>query len=145
MRQPPFERRSYVDDGQRTCLQLAGRNGQSRSARRCVSIEWSQNVLVFVPCWPPINGRLMPEAGLSLYEPLASSVYIINDCLDLSPIVGTRGKKSPFASGDLSIPFSLTLAAVCLVRGVLLALRYPIVPARAGRYRQCDVLATRST
>ncbi len=75
-----------------------------------------------------INGRLMLQAGLAFlaFSLCASSVYIINDCLDLeSDRRHPRKRNRPFASGSLSIPFGLTLAAVCLVGGVLLAVALP--------------------
>ncbi|HMZ56805.1 MAG TPA: UbiA family prenyltransferase, partial [Nitrospira sp.] len=93
--------------------------------------QWAKNVLVFVPVLAShqlANGRLMLQAGLAFlaFSLCASSVYIINDCLDLeSDRRHPRKRNRPFASGSLSIPFGLTLAAVCLVGGVLLAVALP--------------------
>ena len=93
--------------------------------------QWAKNVLVFVPVLAShqlINGRLMLQAGLAFlaFSLCASSVYIINDCLDLeSDRRHPRKRNRPFASGSLSIPFGLTLAAVCLVGGVLVAVALP--------------------
>jgi len=93
--------------------------------------QWAKNVLVFIPVIAShqlTNRTLMMQAGLAFlsFSFSASSVYIINDCLDLpSDRRHPRKKHRPFASGSLSIPFGLLLAAVCLVGGVLLALALP--------------------
>ncbi len=93
--------------------------------------QWAKNVLVFIPVIAShqlTNRTLMMQAGLAFlsFSFSASSVYIINDCLDLSSDRRhPRKKHRPFASGSLSIPFGLLLAAVCLVGGVLLALALP--------------------
>ncbi len=93
--------------------------------------QWAKNVLVFVPVLAShqlTNGRLMLQAGLAFlsFSLCASSVYIVNDCLDLeSDRRHPRKRNRPFASGNLSIPFGLVLAAACLVGGVLLAFALP--------------------
>jgi len=93
--------------------------------------QWAKNVLVFVPVIAShqlTNGRLLLQAGLAFFSfsLCASSVYIVNDCLDLeSDRRHPRKRNRPFASGSLSIPFGLTLAAACLIGGVLLAFALP--------------------
>lgn len=93
--------------------------------------QWAKNVLVFVPVLAShqlTNGRLMLQAGLAFlsFSLCASSVYIVNDCLDLeSDRRHPRKRNRPFASGNLSIPFGLALAAACLLGGVLLAFALP--------------------
>lgn len=93
--------------------------------------QWAKNVLVFVPVLAShqlTNGRLLLQAGLAFFSfsLCASSVYIVNDCLDLeSDRRHPRKRYRPFASGSLSIPFGLVLAASCLVGGVLLAFALP--------------------
>jgi 4-hydroxybenzoate polyprenyltransferase/phosphoserine phosphatase len=93
--------------------------------------QWAKNVLVFIPVVAShqlTNGALMLQATVAFlsFSLSASSVYILNDCLDLaSDRRHPRKKNRPFASGDLSIPFGLLLAAGCLVGGGLLALALP--------------------
>ncbi|MDR4472390.1 MAG: UbiA family prenyltransferase [Nitrospira sp.] len=93
--------------------------------------QWAKNVLVFVPVIAShqlTNGRLLLQAGLAFlsFSLCASSVYIVNDCLDLeSDRRHPRKRNRPFASGSLSIPFGLALAAACLLGGVLLAFALP--------------------
>ncbi len=93
--------------------------------------QWAKNVLVFVPVLAShqlTNGRLLLQAGLAFFSfsLCASSVYIVNDCLDLeSDRRHPRKRNRPFASGSLSIPFGLALAAACLLGGILLAFALP--------------------
>ncbi|ULA60459.1 MAG: integral membrane protein [Nitrospira sp.] len=93
--------------------------------------QWAKNVLVFIPVVAShqlTNRTLMIQAALAFlsFSFSASSVYIINDCLDLaSDRRHPRKKYRPFASGSLSIPFGLFLAAGCLVSGVALAFALP--------------------
>ncbi len=93
--------------------------------------QWAKNVLVFIPVVAShqlTNSTLMMQAGLAFlsFSFSASSVYIINDCLDLAADRRhPRKKHRPFASGNLSIPFGLLLAAACLLGGVLLACVLP--------------------
>lgn len=95
--------------------------------------QWAKNVLVFIPVVAShqlTNRPLMIQATLAFlsFSFSASSVYIVNDCLDLaSDRRHPRKKSRPFASGSLSIPFGLCLAAGCLVAGVALASVLPIV------------------
>lgn len=93
--------------------------------------QWSKNVLVFVPVVAShhlTSRSLMVQAALAFlsFSLSASSVYILNDCLDLgSDRRHPRKKSRPFASGSLSISFGLSLAAGCLVAGVGLAFALP--------------------
>jgi 4-hydroxybenzoate polyprenyltransferase len=93
--------------------------------------QWAKNVLVFIPVVAShqlTNGALMLQATVAFlsFSLSASSVYILNDCLDLtSDRRHPRKKNRPFASGNLSIPFGLLLAAGCLLGGALLSLALP--------------------
>lgn len=93
--------------------------------------QWAKNVLVFIPVIAShqiANRTLLLQAGLAFlsFSLSASSVYILNDCLDLrSDRRHPRKKHRPFASGRLSIPFGLLSAAICLIIGALLALSLP--------------------
>lgn len=93
--------------------------------------QWAKNVLVFIPVVAShqlTDKRLLLQAGLAFmsFSFSASSVYILNDCLDLaSDRRHPRKKNRPFASGRLSIPFGILLAGGCLLLGVLLAFLLP--------------------
>ncbi len=95
--------------------------------------QWAKNVLVFIPVIAShqlTNRTLMIQAAVAFlsFSLTASSVYIINDCLDLaSDRRHPRKKYRPFASGSLSIPFGLFLAAACLVIGLASAFLLPPV------------------
>ncbi len=93
--------------------------------------QWAKNVLVFIPVVAShqiTDKTLLMQAGVAFlsFSFSASSVYILNDCLDLaSDRRHPRKKNRPFASGRLSIPFGLLLAAACLLGGILLAFVLP--------------------
>ncbi|WHZ24552.1 MAG: Integral membrane protein [Nitrospira sp.] len=93
--------------------------------------QWAKNVLIFVPVIAShqfTNSRMMVQACLAFlaFNLSASSVYILNDCLDLaSDRRHPRKMHRPFASGRLPIPFGLLLAAGCLLGGILLTLALP--------------------
>ncbi|MGB3398391.1 MAG: UbiA family prenyltransferase [Nitrospira sp.] len=93
--------------------------------------QWAKNVLVFIPVVAShqiTNRTLLLQATIAFlsFSLSASAVYIINDCLDLaSDRRHPRKKDRPFASGNLSIPFGLLLAAGCLVGGIGLAFALP--------------------
>ncbi|MDR4480495.1 MAG: UbiA family prenyltransferase [Nitrospira sp.] len=93
--------------------------------------QWAKNVLVLTPVLAShqITDRsLVLQAGLAFasFSLSASSVYILNDCFDLSSDrQHPRKKNRPFASGQLSIPFGLLMAIGVLSGGILLALMLP--------------------
>ncbi len=95
--------------------------------------QWAKNVLVFIPVVAShqlTHRPLLVHAVLAFlsFSLTASSVYILNDCLDLSSDRRHPRKKSrPFASGSLSIPVGLSLAVGSLMAGVLLAFALPSV------------------
>ncbi len=84
--------------------------------------QWAKNALVFVPVltaglvgdWAALGHAAIAFALLSL---LASSVYLVNDTLDIDADRAHRTKhKRPIASGDLPIPHAI-LAAVLFAGG----------------------------
>jgi 4-hydroxybenzoate polyprenyltransferase/phosphoserine phosphatase len=89
--------------------------------------QWAKNVLVFVPL--VLAHRLTDPASLwgavgafLAFCLCASSVYVLNDLLDLeSDRAHARKCKRPFASGDLSIVAGLALFPLLLGAGALLA------------------------
>jgi 4-hydroxybenzoate polyprenyltransferase len=93
--------------------------------------QWAKNVLVFVPV---VAGHKMRDLDTLLHAGLgfasfclcASSVYVLNDLLDLSSDRRHPTKRNrPFASGALRIRTGLLLFPALLAGGVLLALWLP--------------------
>ncbi|WP_182084876.1 UbiA family prenyltransferase [Aureimonas sp. ME7] len=94
--------------------------------------QWLKNLLVFVPV--ALNHEFldvfMVLSGLVAFLSFslaASSVYILNDLLDLAADRRHKTKRNrPFASGRVPIPVGLGLAAGLLVGSVALSLLLPI-------------------
>jgi 4-hydroxybenzoate polyprenyltransferase len=89
--------------------------------------QWAKNALVGVPLlvshqitqWTSVLQTTLAFASFSL---IASSVYIINDLLDLpSDRVHPTKRRRPFASGVLSIPVGLAMAGALLLLGLTIA------------------------
>ena len=103
-----------------------------RSISRAVrSHQWVKNVLLFVPL---ITSHRLTDVGLLVkaalayvsYSLCASSVYLVNDLLDLQ--ADRRHEKNrhrPFASGNLPLAFGPVLAAVLLVSAFGICLFLP--------------------
>lgn len=80
--------------------------------------QWSKNVLLFLPLLAAHDLSLLPQVmlGFLAFCLTASSVYVINDLLDLSSDrVHPRKKDRPFASGALSAAQGAGMAAVLIV------------------------------
>jgi 4-hydroxybenzoate polyprenyltransferase/phosphoserine phosphatase len=94
--------------------------------------QWAKNALLLVPLLAAHrlgDARALTSAGLAVlaFCACASSVYILNDLLDLgADRAHPRKSKRPFAAGDLSIGVGLTLAPCLLAVAVLLALFLPL-------------------
>jgi 4-hydroxybenzoate polyprenyltransferase/phosphoserine phosphatase len=93
--------------------------------------QWVKNLLVFVPLIlahhatdvPAVLRTVAAFAALSL---CASSVYLLNDLLDLEADRGHPEKRlRPFAAGTLPIPVGLVLIPLLLGAGVSIALALP--------------------
>jgi 4-hydroxybenzoate polyprenyltransferase len=93
--------------------------------------QWVKNLLIFVPLVTSLqlfNGALLAQAGLGFaaFCLCASSVYVLNDLLDLGADRRHRTKRTrPFASGDLSIKFGVGLTAALLLASASVALLLP--------------------
>jgi 4-hydroxybenzoate polyprenyltransferase len=93
--------------------------------------QWAKNVLILVPlCTAHRLGDLDAlAAGLAAVVAFclcASSVYLLNDMLDLEADRGhPRKSKRPFASGDLSLATGLALAPALLVLAAVIAAFLP--------------------
>jgi 4-hydroxybenzoate polyprenyltransferase len=93
--------------------------------------QWAKNILVFVPmlaAHKALNVPLFLQAllGFISFSLCASSVYVLNDLLDLdSDRRHPTKRRRPFAAGDLSVRAGLWLAPVLLAGGAAVALLLP--------------------
>ncbi len=94
--------------------------------------QWAKNALIFVPV---AAAHQLGEATVLLHSLMAfmafslcaSSVYLLNDMLDLAADRQHHSKcKRPFASGQLSLLFGLLAAPVLLVVALALSLFLPV-------------------
>lgn len=92
--------------------------------------QWAKNVLLFVPLyfaheyddWALVFNALIAFISFSF---CASSIYILNDLIDLPSDRRHRTKrKRPLASGSLAIPEGLVLMVACLTLSLFLAVRF---------------------
>jgi 4-hydroxybenzoate polyprenyltransferase/phosphoserine phosphatase len=90
--------------------------------------QWTKNVLLFVAAilahkYTDVAVMAHALAGFAAFSLVASSVYVLNDLLDLEADRQHRTKKNrPFAAGKLSIPFGLALSSLVAVMGLSIAL-----------------------
>lgn len=88
--------------------------------------QWLKNVLVFVPMLTAhqIDGAtfLLSLLAFVAFSLVASSVYVLNDLLDLAPDrAHPRKRDRPFASGRIPIAAGTWMAAGLLLLGILVA------------------------
>ena len=84
--------------------------------------QWVKNLLIFLPIIAAHqldkNNILSSFLGFLSFSFIASSVYILNDCLDLEADRShPRKRLRPLAAGDLSIANGLTLLPVLMLAG----------------------------
>lgn len=89
--------------------------------------QWLKNVLVFLPILAAhqldYQTFLMSFLAFACFSLVASSVYVLNDLLDLAADrAHPRKKLRPFASGSIPIAQGTWMAAVLVVLGGLLAI-----------------------
>jgi 4-hydroxybenzoate polyprenyltransferase len=94
--------------------------------------QWAKNVLIFVPLFAA-HGARDPEAlAAAILATVtfclgASSVYVLNDLLDLeADRAHPRKSKRPFAAGELSILTGVALVPLLLGTAVILATFLPL-------------------
>jgi 4-hydroxybenzoate polyprenyltransferase len=93
--------------------------------------QWAKNALILMPLLAAHRATDLPLVGIALLAMVAfclcaSSVYVLNDLLDLeADRAHPRKCTRPFAAGDLSILAGLALAPALLVTGALLAALLP--------------------
>jgi 4-hydroxybenzoate polyprenyltransferase/phosphoserine phosphatase len=137
-------RGAIVANGSRTLEHHAARDAiVLRTFRSRVSVvraalralrphQWAKNALILMPllaAHAANDPRALTAAllGVLAFCLCASSVYILNDLLDLQAYrTHPRKSKRPFAAGHLSIGTGFALAAVLLVAGVLVAALLPV-------------------
>jgi 4-hydroxybenzoate polyprenyltransferase/phosphoserine phosphatase len=92
--------------------------------------QWVKNLLIALPMLPimrSVTGEMTFAAlvAFAVFSLMASSVYIVNDLLDLAADRHhARKKHRPFAAGLISIPRALVLAAGMTVLSLSLAIRF---------------------
>jgi 4-hydroxybenzoate polyprenyltransferase/phosphoserine phosphatase len=93
--------------------------------------QWAKNALILVPLFAAHRAN-EPEAlvagvlGFIAFCLCASSVYLLNDLLDLeADRAHARKSRRPFASGDLSLLLGLALAPCLLAVAVVIAAFLP--------------------
>jgi 4-hydroxybenzoate polyprenyltransferase len=109
--------------------------GQRRPLRSLIRAlrphQWAKNVLVLVPL---LAAHRLSEPGSLLqafiafvaFSLCASSVYLINDLLDLeADRQHPRKRKRPFAAGQLSLLTGLVMAPCLLLAAIVLSLFLP--------------------
>jgi 4-hydroxybenzoate polyprenyltransferase len=94
--------------------------------------QWAKNVLVLVPLFTAhrlgdLDALACSVAALAAFSLCASSVYLLNDMLDLeADRAHPRKSKRPFASGDLSLATGLALSPLLLALAALIAAFLPV-------------------
>jgi 4-hydroxybenzoate polyprenyltransferase/phosphoserine phosphatase len=97
--------------------------------------QWAKNALVFVPVLTAgLVGDWLADArallAFGLLSLLASSVYLVNDTLDIAADRAHKTKhKRPIASGDLPIPHALAATALFSIGSLAAAWWWLGVPA----------------
>jgi 4-hydroxybenzoate polyprenyltransferase/phosphoserine phosphatase len=93
--------------------------------------QWAKNALIIVPLLAAHrvgdrDGVLAGLAAFVAFSLCASSVYLLNDLLDLeADRAHARKSKRPFAAGDLSVLAGLVMAPCLLAGAVLIAAFLP--------------------
>jgi hypothetical protein len=91
--------------------------------------QWAKNVLIFLPVFAGHrfdNLTLFRSAAFTAFSLCASSVYLLNDLLDLphDRLHATK-RRRPFASGALNIAQAPPLMLACLAAAVAFSLWLP--------------------
>ncbi len=89
--------------------------------------QWSKNVLVFIPAVAAHSFDRWPQAlaAFAAFCLVASSVYLINDLLDLEADRAHARKRSrPFASGAVPLAYGVVMAPGLVLAALLIALLF---------------------
>src|SRR6185437_4895868 len=93
--------------------------------------QWIKNLLIFVPLlashrFTDVPSILHAAVGFASFSLCASSVYLLNDLLDLDADRRHAHKRSrPFASGQLPVSLGLSLSFVLVIGSAALAALLP--------------------
>lgn len=93
--------------------------------------QWAKNVLLLVPLFAAhrlgdLDGLIHAVLALAAFCMCASSVYLLNDMLDLeADRAHARKSKRPFAAGDLSLRVGLALVPVLMAGAAGIAVFLP--------------------
>jgi 4-hydroxybenzoate polyprenyltransferase/phosphoserine phosphatase len=109
------------------------RGGTARALLRALRPhQWAKNILVLVPLLAAhrlsdLDSLRGAALGVAAFCLCASSVYILNDLLDLdADRAHPRKSKRPFAAGDASIADGVMLATVLLIVAIGIAWSLPV-------------------
>ena len=117
-------------DAERACNSVEHLAAESQSVKQHILAlrphQWLKNTLVFLPMLAAhkIDGPtfLLSLLAFVCFSVVASSVYVLNDLLDLAADrAHPRKKNRPFASGSIPIGHGAWMAAGLLILGTLLA------------------------
>ena len=126
-----LERRAATDV---TVLQVFPATGNKRSRailRALRPHQWAKNALVMVPLFAAhrigdLQAVVCGVAAVVAFCLCASSVYLLNDMLDLeADRAHPRKSKRPFAAGELSLATGLLLAPMLLAAAAVIAVFLP--------------------
>lgn len=97
--------------------------GQTRAMLKAIRPhQWSKNALLFLPMLAAHDFGALPQVvlGFIAFCLIASSVYVINDLMDLAADrAHPRKRKRPFAAGDLTAARGVAMATVLFVLAIL--------------------------
>jgi 4-hydroxybenzoate polyprenyltransferase/phosphoserine phosphatase len=107
----------------------ASRTGWASVLKACRPHQWAKNLLLFLPMF--LAHRLEAATTFSVvfafaaFSASASGVYVLNDIGDVeADRQHPRKRVRPFASGRLTIPAGLRLAALLIMGGLGVAVAY---------------------
>ena len=120
-------RNKTIDEGVNVSYVQAPQSKLALILRALRPHQWVKNLLLFAPLlasrqftqWPSVTRTVLGAMAISL---IASSVYLVNDILDLdADRRHTSKKQRPFASGKLSLSYGVALAPAIAAVGLALA------------------------
>jgi len=122
---PSITKRLLIDYDHVTIIPTEKQSSVSTFIRQIRLYQWIKNALVFLPAFLAHSITFNAIIPLSLtflvFGLLASSVYVLNDLLDLqSDRLHPRKKERPLASGAISIPNGIVICIFLLTIALLI-------------------------